>query len=422
MKTKMLNIWMLNIGESLPIDGNNARLMRYGLLANVLNSLGHKVTWWSSTFDHFRKRFRSSSDSEITVNEHYHIKILHSVPYTRNVSINRWRNHNEIAKKFRLKVEKEQRPDIILASIPTIELAYESVVYANKYNVPVIIDLRDMWPDIFLNVFPKGTKTLARLLLSEPFNKMQAACINATAMMGISQEYLDWGLSYAKRDQRKSDIIFPLSCCPINIDDKEQKMVNAYQFWENYGLSIHNKDNLIISFIGNFGKRFELDTILKAAKKIGSKFKFVLGGLGEQHQACQKMAESLDNVILPGWLDNHQIAALLKLSTFGLAPYHSTPDFTISIPNKPIEYLSYGVPILSSLRGALETFLEKKECGFTYQNNNSDSLVDLLMKMANDSVTLKRLSLHSRKAYEENFLSETIYQNMANYLVLMAET
>lgn len=239
--------------------------------------------------------------------------------------------------------------------------------------------------------------------------------------MGISQEYLDWGLTYAKREQRKSDIVFPLSCCQINIDDKEKDMVNAYQYWEKYGLSIHNKDNLIISFIGNFGKRFEMGTVMKAAKKMGSRFKFVLGGLGEQHETCKKMAKGLDNVILPGWLDNYQTAALLKLSTFGLAPYRSTPDFTISVPNKPIEYLSYAVPVLSSLKGALETLLEKKECGFTYQNNNVDSLVEFLMKISGDPVTLKRMSLNSRKAYEERFLSETIYHNMANHLISLVK-
>lgn len=413
-----MKVWLFNIGESLPLDGNGARLMRYGLLADTLTNLGHRVVWWTSTFDHFKKTFRSPYDTTIEINKNYRIKLLHSVPYVKNISFKRWRNHSVIAKKFKEKADEEEKPDIILASVPTIELAYEAMEYATKHKIPIIADLRDMWPDIFLNIFPKGTKNIARFLLSDLFKKMQSICTNSTAIMGISSGYLNWGLSYAKREQRKSDIVFSLSHAPSNFNDKE--IINAYKYWEAYGLHINDENSCIISFVGNFGKRFELDTVINAAKKLGKSYKFVLGGLGEQYEKSKKSARNFENIIFPGWLDSYQIATLLKLSSFGLAPYRSTPDFTISIPNKPIEYLSYGVPILSSLKGNLETFIEQKQCGYTYKNNDANSLIEFLKKVTMKPDIIKKMSENSFKAYKESFSSEAIYQQMANYLISMA--
>ena len=56
-----MRAWLLTVGEPLPCDGPNERLHRTGLLAEALHSRGHEVLWWSSTFDHARKRFREST-------------------------------------------------------------------------------------------------------------------------------------------------------------------------------------------------------------------------------------------------------------------------------------------------------------------------------------------------------------------------
>jgi len=51
-----MRIWLVTIGEPLPIDGSNERLYRMGIIANLLVKKGHKIIWWSSTFNHVRKK------------------------------------------------------------------------------------------------------------------------------------------------------------------------------------------------------------------------------------------------------------------------------------------------------------------------------------------------------------------------------
>ena len=41
--------------RALPLNNNQNRLHRSGLLNDILVKSGHQVCWWSSTFDHFSK-------------------------------------------------------------------------------------------------------------------------------------------------------------------------------------------------------------------------------------------------------------------------------------------------------------------------------------------------------------------------------
>ena len=78
-----MNIWLIQTGEPLPLDGKNVRLQRMGILSELLSSQNHQVTWWASTFDHLKKEFRYNSDTTYKISENHKIKLLHSIPYKR---------------------------------------------------------------------------------------------------------------------------------------------------------------------------------------------------------------------------------------------------------------------------------------------------------------------------------------------------
>ena len=65
-------------------------------------------------------------------------------------------DNNLVAAKFKNLASKEKiLPDLILSSIPTSELSLEATKLGRKNNIPVILDIRDLWPDVFLDVLPK---------------------------------------------------------------------------------------------------------------------------------------------------------------------------------------------------------------------------------------------------------------------------
>ena len=71
-----------------------------------------------------------------------------------------------------------------------------------------------------------------------------------------------------------------------------------------------------------------------------------------------------DNVVRPGWIDSDRMSWLLRRTTVGLAPYRSQPDFEANYPNKIVEYLAWGLPVVTTLhRGVTADLLTTHGCG-----------------------------------------------------------
>ena len=150
-----MKIWLLQASEPIPIVNKEQRLLRMGIIAEELSKRGHEITWFANTFDHFQKKQLYKKDTTIKVKENYKLELIYAMGYKRNISLSRILNHKIIAKKFKKQAKKMEKPDLIYASFPTIDYAEEAVKYGKKYNVPVVVDIRDLWPDIFKHNLPK---------------------------------------------------------------------------------------------------------------------------------------------------------------------------------------------------------------------------------------------------------------------------
>jgi glycosyltransferase involved in cell wall biosynthesis len=409
------------VGEPLPTDEAGDRLHRVGILANLLVEKGHQVLWWTSTFDHVRKKQRFDIDTSIDINNCFRINLLHSLEYKKNVSLRRIINHYGIARKFAILAEPEQKPDIILCSLPTLELSLVATEYGRKKGIPVVLDVRDLWPDIFLELVPEWGRWFVRTLLSPMFKTVSAACTGANAIIGITPAFVDWGVKYANRTRSGLDRDFPLGYSQ-DIPAQEA-VIEAENFWWKFGVTKNNND-FIACFFGTMGRQFEMETIIEAARKL--KFmkpliRFILCGSGDNLDYYKKLAGDCDNIIFPGWVGAVEIWTLMRMSSVGLAPYRSSKDFMASIPNKSIEYLSAGLPILSSLKGTLKELLSTNDCGITYDNGDAEDLVSILVNLYDHPEIIRKMSENAYVLYKEKFIAEKVYNNMISHLELVRE-
>lgn len=415
-----MRIWLITVGEPLPIDGSNERLYRTGMIARLLSIQGHEVLWWTSSFDHARKKHREFAESLLKVNNNLNIKLLKTRGYKNNISINRIIDHYQLAITFLKQAQLQVKPDIILCSLPTLGLSKEAITYGCKWNIPVVIDIRDLWPDIFIEMVPKWMIWIANVVLQPAFKKVQVACSRATAIFGITPAFVEWGLEYAKREKNCLDRDFPLAYSE-EIPDQNRKN-NAERFWRELGLFADSQ--FIICFFGNMSDNvLQLEPIIEAATRLWERneyeFKFVLCGNGSSYNRYQKLASDCKSIIMPGRVGASEIWTLMRLSSVGILPYQSREDFMKSYPNKSIEYLSAGLPIVSSLKGLLQELLENNNCGITYENGNAKQLTEILMRLYEEPETLKTMSENALSLYKERFVAEKVYSDMIEHLELI---
>jgi glycosyltransferase involved in cell wall biosynthesis len=144
--------------------------------------------------------------------------------------------------------------------------------------------------------------------------------------------------------------------------------------------------------------------------------RFVLCGTGPDSEKYSRQAQARPNVLMPGWVNAAQIWTLARMSMAGLAPYVSSDNFVRNLPNKPIEYLSAGLPIVSSLQGVLARLLAEQHCGFTYRNGDVEQLAGAIARLRDDSQLWAQMSANALRIYRERFVAENVYREMQDYL------
>lgn len=410
-----MKIWLVNASEPLPTDGGNSRLFRVGMLARYLSDHGHDVLWWASSFDHVRKTQRVRSDTVMRLNERLRIALLRSSGYRRNVSLSRVVDHFILGRKFRRLADRYPKPDIILSSLPTLDLAVEACRYGRRRAVPVIVDIRDLWPDVFLDIVPAVFTSLARAALS-PYRWMaRRACAQASAIIGPNSRYISWGLAQGARLGTALDRQFPFAY-PAETPAAEARSC-ALSFWRDHGITAGD-GRFNVAFFGTLGRQFDLETVLIAARmpQLPPSVRFVICGAGDREGEYRSMAQGCGNVVFPGWVGAADIWTLMRMSSVGLAPYLPTANFENHIPNKPIEYLSAGLPILTTLSGTLGSLLTQNDCGYVYQAGDSCGLVEHLERLQRDRIELQRLSANAAAIFQARFTAEKVHSDLLGYL------
>jgi len=410
-----LIIWLVTVGEPLPILSPGARLWRTGILASTLAARGHDVIWWTSRFDHFRKQVFESADPFVAA-PNLRIRFLEGAPYARNISFRRLLNHYQIARHFRRSWRGERRPDIIVCSFPTIELSNEAGRIARDYGIPLILDIRDLWPDIIVARAPRALRWLGRTLLSRYFALTRESMRGASALIAVSEGYLQWGLRHAQRSREARDLVVPLgySLPDEQRPERERARREAAELGADPG-------GILCVFSGTFGRTYDLGPVLQAAmqlERLGARFSFIICGDGERAGEWRTQAVAARNVVFTGWLDQKRIHSVLAASDIGLAAYAAgAPQ---GIPNKVIEYMAAGLPVLSSLAGECAELLKATQTGLTYDAGDVRSLVRALLDLSGDEHRL-RLARNARATFEERFRAESVYSSLADQVERWAQ-
>jgi len=403
-----MNIWLVTIGEPLPVQEGEKKL-RTSLLADCLIARNHSVTLFASAFDHLKKKWIYDNDESITLNSRYKLEIMKGGGYKKNISFQRFSDHRIISSKFELRAAKLPLPDIIVASMPPHDLAHAVVQYGVQKGIPVITDIRDPWPDVFIQSVPAFFRSTVKLLLKNEFNKLRCALKNSTALFATTNTLLQWGLHYAGRDKRDFDRVFYLA--------QKNKIPDAPSNISNFHHDLFEKikDKFIIFFVGTLSHYHSPLILTEAASKLAENenIHFVIAGTGQLFNEIQKRSQSLPNVTLTGWLREDEISFWLSKAKAGAC---TTPKHTDILPNKAGSYLSAGLPILSSFEGDLKLIIEKYECGIHYPANDVNALASGINKLFADTENYSRMSANADKLFNKLFNSGNVYDEYAAHV------
>ena len=406
----------MTTGEPLPCDGTLVRLMRCGLLRNSLHASGWEVDWFTSNFSHFEKtrRFRGNG---IWRDEKGPIHLLSGCGYPNNFSLSRFIDHRRVASAFSRLALTMRSPEVVHCSMPTVELAAACAAFCRPRGIPLVLDIRDLWPDVFAQALPPRLRSIGQLAIFPYDHMLKKALLHADALWAVSQSYLDWGLAKIGRSARPADRVHFLGYPRPNLLAADRDRGRA-----SLGLS-KGDDTLVAWFIGSWGQSYDLRLIVETARHLSrtaDRILFVVSGDGEQGAEIRQAAAGLNNIRFTGWVDRTEIASLMAAADLGLAAY--IQGAVQGLTNKVIEYLAGGLPVISTLAGECMEFLASNALGWSVPAGKPADMASLLCDLAQDRAKLASHARKCRAFFDSHLDAEVVYPRMVSDLGALAET
>jgi glycosyltransferase involved in cell wall biosynthesis len=407
-------IWLVQRAESTPDDDEGKRrLLRVGLLAQILSKRGHEVIWWTSAFDHVGKTHRFKSSVRRRMKAGYHIHYLRTQGYRKNVSLARFIDNITLTRSFERELSTViSEPDIIVSSVPSVELSLVAVQYGAERKIPVVLDIRDMYPDVFLDIVPTVLKPVVASLSIPMRRKLKLLVEQSTSVVGVTDNFVEWGIAQAGRTRAEIDRCFPMAYeRPEFLMQRETD-----NFW--VGRPLGESDNrLKVLFLGTLTNSFDFRPVIDAMRLSEelNLLHLTICGVGANESELKELASDVRSIDFAGWVNAAQIHSALNLADIGIAPYIESNNYTNNIPNKPAEYMAGGLGVITSLRsGLLPELLVSTGAGATYQT--SHDLLSLLEGLVAEPAKLATMKECATKVFVDRFDSRVVYGGFADYL------
>ncbi len=409
-----MHIWFVDQGEPLPFQ-ESARLQRYGELTRVVARRGHKITWWANDFSHMPRGYIGEPNSRV-VHGGVEIVLVHGSGYTRNVSFARLKHVAVHAKNLARLIGDETPPDIIVCGMPTIQSAELVSRYGKERDVPVIVDIRDEWPEDYVRWLPLVLRPLGRLALSQQFEILRRACSTATGLCAVTEAQLAYGLRHAGRGRGPNDAVFYSGA--RNTQPARALVDAEVTAWRKLNL---NDGDFVCVFTGSMSPLRPLEATIEAVKRLAKRIpiKLVLAGKGDRETEYRALVADCPFITFPGWIDVVKMAALNEIADVLLAPYKRNHGF--SMPTKIFDYMAAGRPMLSSCPGEAEELVRREEIGLQIQEDDAAGIESALLKLYEDPERRRRMGSLARVLFEERFTLESILEHYTDHIERLAE-
>ena len=405
-----LSVWIFQTGEPIHLDNVNARGMRAMNLVDQLVSNGHRVVLWTSDFDHFSKKSRFGKCTTVAYSNLLTIKLISSSGYKTHKSLVRFWDHLELAYNLRKMLRDQSPPDVAFVGLPPIEAAWVISHWLKKLQIPFLVDIKDTWPENYVDLFPRRIRSVAKILFLPLFVMRNWTLRNANGLVSITENFLSWARLVSRTKTKGFDCVAPLVPSERIHTSLEQL---AAEDWLDKN-HILDDGTTRAYFVGSLNSVFDFQPIFYAATILS--IEFIICGEGPLKLTLENQFKGFSNVKFLGWVNQTQSDALARRSTFALAPVRDRPDFNMSIPNKFYDAIRLGKPIIATNTGVSAEFIKVNGIGACYDSSELSSLAKTIEDLQVNPRILLEMSHSSEKLFRSSYSPAKVYGDLVSHL------
>ena len=365
---------------------------RHYWFAKNLIEAGYDITIFCASTRH------NSSDVLNTGNNKYMIKSTDGIPYVfvkspiyntngldriKNM-IAFYRNLFPVAKDY---TQTNGKPDIILASSVHPLTLVAGIKLAKKFGIPIICELRDLWPESIVAysnlkrdsilakllyqgekwIYKKANKLIFTIEGGKDYIKDRKWDVENGGSIDISKVYhINNGVDLAEFDQNVQN---------HKLDDSDLEDDNSFKVIYTGSIRVANNLGLVVDaakYLDNLGEQKN------------KRIKFIIFGDGEERETLQKKCEELNltNIVFKGKVSKKYVPYILSKSNLNILNYSNHDIWKYGgSQNKNFEYLASGRPILSTITMGYD-LIERYGAGVTLSEQTGKRIGEAILSVA----------------------------------------
>ena len=416
-------VWVIRTLNGNPFD-DTQRAERAVRFAKYLDQQGYDVTFFGTAYIHAEKRYIAQDTVRKKIANNEKVVLFHvPIVYKKNISIKRLIYGREIAHALKKEIRNTERypkPDIIFISYPTDNDCRVATWYGKKYNVPVIMDARDPWPDVFIEGLPKGLRTVGKITINLLKHRVARTFKKADAICAMSPVMLRWALNYAGRERSKCDRSIFIAYDKVKVDES---------IYEDYLRELAKEDitekTWNICYFATLSRvNADINTVIKAIELVGQKYpqiRLIIGGRGDEEEYIRSCIKDSPYIKMLGWLNQNQMTTIMNICKISLLYTINNATIKNAWGNRVGQYLSYGLPYVTCVDGVAKDYGIANSCGVFYQEGDARDLAEKIIGIIENPNELVIMSQNALTCYEKDFSSEVVMKQFETMICSVIE-
>lgn len=245
--------------------------------------------------------------------------------------------------KVYIKRIKQHYDLVYVHQLSPVMMAEAGISYKRKYNVPLILNCLDLWPE-----------------------SLVAGGIHKNSII------YNLFLNISRKIYRQADVILATSKC-FSEYFKDKFGINNVVYLPQYAEDIFKPeeckkmpdDYIDVMFAGNVGTVQSVDTLIEAAKltKDIQNLRWHIVGDGSEIERMKDLAEGMNQVIFHGRKPLNEMPKYYAMADAMLIAMKKDAVLSMTLPGKVQSYMAAGKPILGAIDGETQQAINEAGCG-----------------------------------------------------------
>lgn len=259
-----------------------------------------------------------------------------------------------------------KRANLVYAYSPPITVGLAAAVGGSIRQMPVVVDIHDLWPDTLPATGMISNPRVLRLIdmsCNWLYRRAKHIVLHSEGFRRI--------LLGRDVPPQKMTAVIGWTDEPISAEAKPKKVPEA----------MANLTGTKILFAGNIGPAQALEAVLDAAHLLqqaglAERVSFCFLGDGLALPGLKAKAESLklENVSFLPRVPQSEVGAFLQSADCLLVHLRNDPLFAVTIPSKTQAYLAAGRPVIMAVKGEAAALIEAAGAGVTATPQDPESI------------------------------------------------